>query len=104
MTFICVVMTCCACDCHYGGVCYACGVCCWAGYADSVNSAVLLLLVTASVNAVTMVCATSVMNVNYAEYPVVCDRVGWDRAVAQARKPGPGRTSSLFSRGTISCL
>ena len=40
LTLFCVVMSCCSCDCDYGGVCDAAEVCC-AGYAESV---VLLLL------------------------------------------------------------
>ena len=56
----CVVMTCCSCDCYYGGECNACGVRCCAGYADSVVLLLLsyaaLSLVTASAMASTMVC------------------------------------------------
>ena len=66
VTLFCVVMTCCSCDYHYGGVCYARGVGCRAGYAESVVLLLLsyatLSLVTASAIAVTMVRATSVMN------------------------------------------
>ena len=61
----CVVMTCCSCDCYYGGVCNARGVCCCSGYADSVVPLLLfhaaLSLVTASAIAITMVCVTSVI-------------------------------------------